>query len=966
MTEADRQYYLGLGQLLKVGANTPLWLNQGPLAWVVLTGAVDVFALAMAEGHIAGPRYHLFRAGEGQAILGLAPEQCRDMALVAVGVPGTSLAQMTRAQLLDPGQPAPRRQAAAAMLDTWVNGLAQGWEGAPLPGPPAPLGPGREIVLAPGQVGLGSKQTLWLRLSRGQVRVLDRPELASVTAGPFIPLPPVTWIKALEDSALEAVDAAGLLEADPQGLSLDRFHDQALKVFLSLGSERLARQDREMAALDARAQEAQEEALGRLAAVLQQTSGPRPYAGQGAIGLLAACRAVAGHLGIDPRTPPSGWETGDTVESVMRLARAWRVRVRPVTLDAGWWTRDNGPLLGTAQADGRPLALLPASPGSYQLYDPAVRARRPLDAGAAAELDLVAYMFYRPLPPHALGARELVKFGCRGLSKDLWMVLLMGICGGLLSMVAPVATGLIFDSIIPSAERLQLSQMIVALAVVALTGSMFRVVRNLAMLRVEGKMDAEIQAGVWDRLLALPVPFFRGYTAGDLANRANGISTMRRIMTSTMTSSVMTGIFSLFSFALLFYYDWILALVSSLVVVPGVVAAVVLGMLKLGYQRPMLDTQGRIAGLVLQVISGIDKLHVAGVEERSLLSWSGLFSGQKELGYKSARLQNILSMINSGLPILGTGLLYYWMAFHGHGLSTGDFMAFTAAFGNFLSGMLALTTGFIAMLQIVPIYQRAKPILDTLPEFDQSSSDPGQLSGAIELSHLSFRYSPEGPLILNDVCLFIKPGQFVALAGPSGSGKSTLLRLLLGFEKPSSGAVLYDGQDLEDLDKQAVRRQLGVVLQAGKLTPGDILSNIVGASNLGEDAAWEAAEMAGLADDVRAMPMGMRTVISEGSGTLSGGQAQRLLIARAVVKKPRVIFLDEATSALDNQVQAVVTESMVHLRATRVVIAHRLSTIRHAEHIVVMDHGKVIEQGGYDELMANNGLFAELARRQMA
>ncbi|MBI4799479.1 MAG: ATP-binding cassette domain-containing protein [Desulfarculus sp.] len=843
MTEADRQYYLGLGQLLKVGANTPLWLNQGPLAWVVLTGAVDVFALAMAEGHIAGPRYHLFRAGEGQAVLGLAPEQCRDMGMVAVGVPGTSLAQMTRAQLLDPGQPAPRRQAAAAMLDTWVNGLAQGWERPSLPGPPNPLGPGREIALAPGQVGLGSKQTLWLRLSRGQVRVLDRPELASASAGPFIPLPPVTWIKALEDTALEAVDAAGFLEADPQCLSLDRFHD--------------------------------------------------------------------------PRTPPSGWETGDTAEAVMRLARAWRVRVRPVTLDAGWWTRDNGPLLGTAQADGRPLALLPVSPSSYQLYDPAARTRRPLDAGAAAELDLVAYMFYRPLPLHALGARELVRFGCRGLSKDLWVILLMGLCGGLLSMVAPVATGLIFDSIIPSAERLQLSQMIVALAVVAVTGSMFRLVRNLAMLRVEGKMDAEIQAGVWDRLLSLPVPFFRGYSAGDLANRANGISTMRRIMTSTMTSSVMTGIFSLFSFALLFYYDWILALVSSLVVVPGVVAAVVLGMLKLGYQRPMLDTQGRIAGLVLQVISGIDKLHVAGVEERSLLSWSGLFSGQKELGYKSTRLQNILSMINSGLPILGTGLLYYWMAFHGHGLSTGDFMAFTAAFGNFLSGMLALTTGFIAMLQIVPIYQRAKPILDTLPEFDQSSSDPGQLSGAVELSHLSFRYSPEGPLILNDVCLSIKPGQFVALAGPSGSGKSTLLRLLLGFEKPSSGAVLYDGQDLEDLDKQAVRRQLGVVLQAGKLTPGDILSNIVGASNLGEDAAWEAA-------------------------------------------------LDEATSALDNQVQAVVTESMVHLRATRVVIAHRLSTIRHAEHIVVMDHGKVIEQGGYDELMDNNGLFAELARRQMA
>jgi len=267
---------------------------------------------------------------------------------------------------------------------------------------------------------------------------------------------------------------------------------------------------------------------------------------------------------------------------------------------------------------------------------------------------------------------------------------------------------------------------------------------------------------------------------------------------------------------------------------------------------------------------------------------------------------------------------------------------------------------------VIPLYEQAKPILTTPPEVDQGKEHPGVLTGAIEAQRLRFRYHATSPLVLRDVSLSVRAGEFVALVGPSGSGKSTMLRLLLGFETPEAGSIYYDGHDLARLDRQALRRQIGVTLQNGRLMAGDIFSNIVGSSLATVDDAWESARMAGLADDIRAMPMGMHTVISEGAGTLSGGQRQRLLIARALVQKPRILFFDEATSALDNQTQDTVTTSLEQLKVTRVVIAHRLSTVLRADRIHVFDRGRIAEGGTYEELMAAGGLFRELARRQLA
>jgi ATP-binding cassette subfamily C protein len=326
-----------------------------------------------------------------------------------------------------------------------------------------------------------------------------------------------------------------------------------------------------------------------------------------------------------------------------------------------------------------------------------------------------------------------------------------------------------------------------------------------------------------------------------------------------------------------------------------------------------------------------------------------------------------LAVFNAAYPIITSLAIFATLAAsQARGLSTGQFLAFSAAFAQLLFAALQLSAALISILRVIPIYERAKPILETLPEADQGKADPGELWGEIEINHVSFRYKDNGPLVLKDVSLHIKPGEFVALVGPSGSGKSTFLRLLLGFESPESGAIYYDGQDLTGLDMGSVRQQIGVVLQNGKIMSGLLMQNIIGSSLLSVDDAWEAARMAGLDEDIRRMPMGMFTMVSEGGGTFSGGQRQRLMIARAIAHKPRIVFFDEATSALDNRTQEIVSRSLEGLHATRVVIAHRLSTISNAHRIYVVDGGRIVQTGTYSELIAQPGLFADLAKRQTA
>jgi ATP-binding cassette subfamily C protein len=382
--------------------------------------------------------------------------------------------------------------------------------------------------------------------------------------------------------------------------------------------------------------------------------------------------------------------------------------------------------------------------------------------------------------------------------------------------------------------------------------------------------------------------------------------------------------------------------------------------------RTLSRSRAKLAGMVLQLLTGIGRLRVAGAERRAFGIWAEQFAAQRRIAFQARSVSNGLAVFNAAFPTIALIAIFATLAAsEGGARSTGSVLAFIAAFSGMLSAALAVSGSALGVLQIVPLIENARPIFATAPELDQRRADPGELAGGIEVSRVSFRYQPDGPPILDDLSLQARPGEFVAIVGPSGSGKSTLLRMLLGFETPTTGAVYFDGSDLAGLDLQAVRSQIGVVLQSSKLMPGDIFSNIVGSSLLTLDDAWEAAERAGLAEDIRQMPMGMQTVISEGGGTFSGGQRQRLLIARAIVRRPRLLFFDEATSALDNRTQALVSRSLEQMRATRVVIAHRLSTIMNADRIYVLAGGVVAQSGSFAELAAREGPFRELIRRQV-
>jgi NHLM bacteriocin system ABC transporter ATP-binding protein len=439
-------------------------------------------------------------------------------------------------------------------------------------------------------------------------------------------------------------------------------------------------------------------------------------------------------------------------------------------------------------------------------------------------------------------------------------------------------------------------------------------------------------------------------------------------------NSILTGIFSLCSLGLMFYYNWRLAMLGLTLVMFALAVSTSMAFWQVRTHRDITYLKGKVAGLVSQLIGGVAKLRVAGAEGRAYCLWARDFARQRELAVEARRGANQFTVFVAFFPILCQAALFYYYAnmladpqiIKDPPYTTGDFLACMAAFGQFLAAALMVNGSVISALGIVPLFERAQPIFAALPEVTEARTSPGKLTGLIELSNITFRYKPDQPLVLRGVSLRIEPGEFVAFVGASGSGKSTIFRLLLGFEQAEAGAVYFDAKDLNGLDVQAVRRQMGVVLQNSRLASGDIFSNIIGSAPLTLRDAWDAAAMAGLDEDIKAMPMGIHTVVSEGGGTLSGGQRQRLLIARAIVNRPRIILFDEATSALDNQTQAIVSRSLESLQATRIVIAHRLSTVINADRIYVLDKGQIVQSGTYASLAEQPGIFRDLATRQTA
>jgi ATP-binding cassette subfamily C protein len=999
------------GALVHAAGNQPVLLDGSDTAWFVQTGKVEVFTVGVEEGKPSGARTHFMTILSGQLMFGMDLESFgMGSGFVAVGKIGTELRRLQVSRLQELADDRRYATQLASLVDAWVTGLSQSLIREIVPGPRVEViltGDEEEVELENQQRARANQGVLWLDVVHGnllfigmeelllwqeQARERDEPKQVSfrhlLTAAwhgdrgrPLFPITTETWIEASNAADLTTsmhVFSSDSMVSDPAlWRGLEVFHE--ILCHCEFINKRLAAVD-ELNRLKSKAEyseAARKAAYREIVQVMEELTPGRAtcdLAGD-KDAIFAACCLVGKAMGIQVKATPDPGRPASFNDRVAAIAMASQCRSRTVTLRGDWWRHDLGPFIARVEGTDKPVALLPKGSTTYEMVDPIDGSRRPADEHVADELAPFAHVLYRPFPDGPLKAWHLVRFGLRGLAADLWMLLVMGVTLGLLGALTPAITGRLFDTAIPQADRGLLLQYTTALFVAALLMAAFKITRNIAVLRVQSKIDYSTQAALWDRLLNLPSTFFRGYTAGDLATRAAGIGDIRRLVAGAGSSAILGALSSVFYVVLMFYYSVSLAVLAVGLTAVFIGFTAVADYVQLRYHRDQLLLHGRISGLVLQLISGVAKLRVSGAENHALHVWAKDFAAQRRAQLKIGRLQNTIAVFTSGFPIFSSMAVFLVLmtmqeAATARGmpplLTTGEFIAFTAAFTAFLYAMQALGDASLSLLRVVPIYERLKPIVTTRSEIDESKAYPGTLKGGVELSHIHFRYHDEGPWILEDAKLEILPGEFVALVGPSGCGKSTMMRLMLGFETPEKGTVYYDGQDLKSLDLREVRQQLGVVLQGSQLLPESMYRNIVGSLDLSIDDAWEAARLVGLAQDIEEMPMGMHTFVSEGGGGLSGGQQQRLMIARALVRRPRIIFLDEATSALDNRSQEIVTESMEQLQATRLVIAHRLSTIRNADRICYMERGRIIEMGTFDELMELGGRFWRLARRQMA
>ncbi|VEP18570.1 NHLP bacteriocin export ABC transporter permease/ATPase subunit [Hyella patelloides LEGE 07179] len=962
-----------------VKSNQPFLLLNPQVIWQVVWGQVSVFATQVSNHQPTGERRYLFSVNPGEILCGVRVTQGLGILAVALGE-----VQLQRLSIDDLGvQFATRDLRAITFLVRLEDWFKQIGDTLTRESSQKTLSP-ENTVLAPCTLPTPysletnqliqppTNQIIWVKVIQGKISWQGFSHLILEQDSPWFPLVPGMWLTAETSTEITIIPTFQYLNSDRLTASLEIFHRYvcyALNCYLQENKQ--AEFDR----FQAREQLNNQltlSAFGQLAGVLEPQQLPLETTGTP---LLIAAGAVGRVQKIKIQPPAASEDTSLLQDPVEAIARASQCRIRRVQLVGNWWQQEHGPLLAYTIDDYSPVALLPNQKDkSYLLFDPVKQTRITVTEAVAQTIATNAYFFYRPLPLVVNNIVELFKFGIEGYHQDIILAILIGALATILGMVVPQATGMLIAQIIPDSDRLLLWQIGLALFAAALGQSAFQLSQGIITLRVENATDVNLQLAVWDRLLKITPTFFRQYTSGELVNRLLAIRQIRSQLSGASQRTLLSGIFSLLNLALMFIYSIKLALIGLGISILAIIVTITSGTLLVRKERQQEKLDGEIDGLTVQLIGGVAKLRVAAAEERAFATWAAKYSQKTKLTFGIQGINDAVSTFNEALPLISSVLLF-WFAIlfiqlaqaqgNPTGLTAGTFLAFNAAFGTFISGVTDLSNTLTDVLGIVPLWERAKSIVQAPTEYDPHRTDAGRLAGRVVLDRITFRYRKDGAPILDNVCVEANPGEFIALVGPSGSGKSTLFRLLLGFEIPQSGTVYYDGQDLTGLDVISVRRQLGVVLQNGRVQQSSIFDNIACGALITLKEAWKAAEMAGLAEDIAQMPMEMHTVVSEGGSNLSGGQRQRLLIARALIGNPKIILMDEATSALDNRTQAVVTQSLETLSVTRIVIAHRLSTIRHADRIYVLEAGRVVQAGSFAELVAQSGLFARLVARQL-
>lgn len=961
--------------LVTLAPNQPLVLDDPDVVWIVRSGTLAVFCAKMDGDIFVGRRRLLFRAFPGQALFGAHPYLQRCLLCTSgdsVKLERRSLGQVT--EQLEMCRP----EASHEMIG-WVHHVtAYLSHETELPAKPIQLETYQNLHVEPGQVVCGDPHICtWMELKSGQGYIMGMECLPVTVEDGLVALSAEMWIQFDQEADIVTHSMFDFGGHNALQRGLLNLHSCACTYVKWLRDQewneerdRLKRQHLHQWNLTGDAFQSMESLLNPSDGIVACETP-----------LLTAVSTIGEELGIEIRPPAKSEDMRLVNETLDAIAHASKFRTRLVLLQGRWWEQDCGPLLGYLDKQHRlPIALL-RSGDSYDVIDPISGTRSELDADILEQMEPHAHMIYVPLPDDTDSLWDLMAFAIKRHKKDAAYITLMGLGVTLLSFITPLATHVLMDEAIPQANGRQLFYLVVALLGAALGTAAFSIAQGFAMVRVQTRADTMTQAALWDRLLRLKSSFFRGFSSGDLMSRVTAIHQISNELNTVVIRSFIGGILSLLNLILMFYYCPPLAWMGILIAIFIMLATLSAGRMMRTRIQAMQEFRGRFNGLVIQMIGGIAKLKIAGAEHRAFNTWIKNYKTSMELQLRIQVVEDAIVVFNRMIPTVSS-ILLFWIggetimsALEAPDvtatsssatavLTVGTFLAFYVAYGQFIRGISEVSDTMVRFLDTMMLSRRIIPILEAPREVPPDAVDPGRLSGNLALEHVTFRYTEDGPMILNDVSIHADPGEFIALVGPSGSGKSTILRLLLAFEEPEVGRVLYDGQNLSGADIEAIRRQIGVVLQNGRLNAGAIHENIRGNHAVSMDQVWEAARDAGFAEDVEAMPMGMHTIISEGGTNLSGGQRQRLLIARALLTRPKIIFFDEATSALDNKTQATVSEALERRKATRVVVAHRLSTIMHADRIYVLADGKVCQVGTYAELADQDGVFKELVSRQ--